>query len=121
MAAVDKLEQALGALQQTSEEALSGPKKAAIVMLALGREHASGIWEMLDDEEIKAISHAMATLGNVTPNQVEDLLVEFVTQMSTTGAILGNFESTERILTEFLWATASIVRTSSASRSERSA
>jgi flagellar motor switch protein FliG len=57
---------------------------------------------MLDDDEVKVISLAMATLGNVTSSQVEDLLVEFVTQMSTTGAILGNYESTERILAEFL-------------------
>jgi len=96
------LDHALVALQSRSPTNLGGAQKAAIVMLALGREHAAGMWEMLDDDEVKAISLAMATLGNVTSSQVEDLLVEFVTQMSTTGAILGNYESTERILAEFL-------------------
>jgi flagellar motor switch protein FliG len=43
---------------------LSGPEKAAVVMLALGEDHTH-IWEQLDDEEIKEISQAMASLGTV--------------------------------------------------------
>ena len=34
---------------------LSGPEKAAVVLLALGEEHA-GVWRQLDEEEIKVIS-----------------------------------------------------------------
>jgi flagellar motor switch protein FliG len=103
MAASDALANALVQVQSSGAPGgISGSQKAAIVMLALGREHAAGVWELLDDEEIKAISLAMATLGNITSSQVDDLLVEFVTQMSATGAVLGNFESTERILAEFL-------------------
>jgi len=103
MAGPNALANALVQVQSSAASAhINGSQKAAIVMLALGREHAAGVWELLDDEEIKAISLAMASLGNITSSQVDDLLVEFVTQMSATGAVLGNFESTERILTEFL-------------------
>ncbi|HYD32909.1 MAG TPA: flagellar motor switch protein FliG, partial [Azospirillaceae bacterium] len=35
---------------------LTGPEKAAIMMLALGEEHASKIFAMMDDEEIKEMS-----------------------------------------------------------------
>jgi len=81
---------------------LRGPQKAAVLMLALGREHGQAVWEMFDDAEVRQLSQAMASVGNVTSDAVESLLIEFVSQMSATGAILGNFESTERLLAEFL-------------------
>ncbi|WP_299011035.1 flagellar motor switch protein FliG [uncultured Caulobacter sp.] len=80
---------------------LSGPEKAAIVLLALGEEHTR-IWEALDDEEIKEVSQAMAGLGTVSASVVEDLLVEFVSGMSSTGAIMGSYEQTQRLLASFM-------------------
>jgi len=80
---------------------LSGAEKAAVVLLSLGEEHKA-LWEALDDEEIKEISQAMSGLGNVGSNVVEDLLIEFVSGMSSTGAIMGSFEQTQRLLAAFL-------------------
>ncbi|ENZ81083.1 MULTISPECIES: flagellar motor switch protein FliG [Caulobacter] len=80
---------------------LSGPEKAAIVLLALGEEHTR-IWESLDDEEIKEVSQAMAGLGTVSASVVEELLVEFVSGMSSTGAIMGSYEQTQRLLASFM-------------------
>lgn len=76
---------------------LSGPEKAAVVLLALGEEHTA-IWESLDEEEIKEVSQAMASLGTVSSNAVEELLVEFVAGLSGGGAIMGSFEQTQRLL-----------------------
>ena len=80
---------------------LSGPEKAAIVLLALGEDHTR-IWEALDDEEIKEVSQAMAGLGTVSASVVEELLVEFVSGMSSTGAIMGSYEQTQRLLASFM-------------------
>jgi flagellar motor switch protein FliG len=80
---------------------LSGPEKAAVVLLALGEDHTH-LWESLDEEEIKEISQAMAGLGTVTSSTVEELLVEFVSGMSGTGAIMGSFEQTQRLLSAFM-------------------
>jgi flagellar motor switch protein FliG len=80
---------------------LSGPEKAAVVLLALGEEHKD-IWSQLDDEEIKEISQAMASLGTVSASVVEALLLEFVSGMSGTGAIMGSFDQTQRLLNAFL-------------------
>ncbi len=44
----------------------------------------------------------MSTLGTVSSSVVEDLLVEFVSGMSSTGAIMGSFEQTQRLLGSFL-------------------
>ena len=85
----------------TDATKLNGAEKAAVVLLSLGEEHHA-LWQALDDEEIKEISQAMSTLGTVSSNVVEDLLVEFVSGMSMTGAIMGSFEQTQRLLGSFL-------------------
>jgi flagellar motor switch protein FliG len=80
---------------------LSGPEKAAVVLLALGEEHVH-LWQNLDEEEIKEISQAMSSLGSVPAAVVEQLLIEFVSGLSGTGAIMGSFEQTQRLLQSFL-------------------
>ena len=80
---------------------LTGPEKAAVILLALGEEHKN-IWEALDEDEIKEVSQAMAGLGTVTSTVVEDLLVEFVSGMSGGGSIMGSFEQTQKLLAAFL-------------------
>src|ERR1700722_1271359 len=80
---------------------LTGPEKAAVVLLALGEDHGQ-IWRALDEEEIKEVSQAMAGLGNVTASAVEELLVEFVSGMSGGGAIMGSYEQTQKLLAAFM-------------------
>ena len=80
---------------------LSGPEKAAVVLLALGEDHKE-IWAQLDEEEIKEVSQAMASLGTVSSGVVETLLVEFVSGLSGTGSIMGSFEQTQRLLNSFM-------------------
>lgn len=81
---------------------LTGEEKAAVLLLALGPDHGKPIWEELDDIEIKALSRAMVRLGPITQDMLDQLLVEFVTQVSSNGTISGNSESTERLLMSFL-------------------
>jgi flagellar motor switch protein FliG len=57
---------------------------------------------MLDEEEIREISQAMATLGNVQSSVVESLLVEFISNVSGGGTVMGSFEQTQRLLASFL-------------------
>jgi flagellar motor switch protein FliG len=80
---------------------LSGVEKAAVVLLSLGEDHVS-LWQALDEEEIKEISQAMSTLGTVSSNVVEELLIEFVSGMSSSGTIMGSYEQTQRLLQSFL-------------------
>jgi flagellar motor switch protein FliG len=80
---------------------LLGAEKAAVILLALGEEDHR-LWEMMDDEEIKEVSQAMSNLGSVTASAVEKLIVDFVSQMSSTGSLLGSFDATQRLLNSFL-------------------
>ena len=77
---------------------LTGPEKAAILMLALGEDHTARLFEHMDDEEILEISQTMSTLGKVGPNVVERLFVDFAEQMTSTNALVGTQDSTERLL-----------------------
>jgi len=80
---------------------LSGPEKAAVILLALGEDHTR-LWKGLDDDEVKEISQAMAALGTVSATVVEELMVEFVSGMSGSGAVMGSFEQTQRLLASFM-------------------
>ncbi len=81
---------------------LTGVERAAVLLLALGQEHGKAIWEQLDEIEIKQISLAMAKLGPVTPDMLNGLFKDFVHKLSAKGALLGNYDSTERVLASVL-------------------
>ena len=81
---------------------MSGPKRAAVMMLALGEKYGGKIWALLDDEEVRELSGVMSQLGTVEPDVVEDLLLEFVSRMSASGALMGTFDGTERLLHQYL-------------------
>jgi flagellar motor switch protein FliG len=81
---------------------LAGPEKAAILMLAIGEEHAAKLFALMDDEEIKEISQTMANLGTVSSSLVERLFIDFSEQISATGSLVGSYESTERLLNKVL-------------------
>jgi flagellar motor switch protein FliG len=81
---------------------VSGVERAAIVMLSLGEEHGAKLWSLLDEDEIKELSQAMSNLGTVSSSLVERVLIDFVSQMSSGGSIMGSFEATERLLASFL-------------------
>jgi flagellar motor switch protein FliG len=83
-------------------EAVAGPKRAAILMLALGEQYGGKIWSLLDDDEVRELSMHMSTLGTVEADVVEDLLLEFVSRMSASGALMGTFDATERLLQQYL-------------------
>jgi flagellar motor switch protein FliG len=71
-------------------------------MLALGDEYGGKIWELLDDDELRQLSITMSTLGTIESDLVEGLLLEFVSRLSATGALMGNYEATERLLQQYL-------------------
>jgi flagellar motor switch protein FliG len=81
---------------------LTGAERAAIVMLSLGEEHSAKVWQLMDEDEIKEVSQVMSSLGTVSSTLIEKLLVDFVSQMTGTGSLMGSFESTERLLARMM-------------------
>jgi flagellar motor switch protein FliG len=81
---------------------LNGAEKAAIIMLVLGEKHGAKVWPLLDDDEIRTISLAMSQLGSIDSTAVENLINEFVSKMSSSGAVTGDFDRTESLLAKLL-------------------
>ena len=81
---------------------LSGAQKAAIIMMAMDEENATKILSTMNDDEIKEISNTMSSLGTVSSETVERLFLDFVEGMSSSGIVVGTFDSTERLLMKAL-------------------
>lgn len=81
---------------------LSGPERAAVLMLALGEQYGGKIFSLLDDDELREISIVLSSLGTVQADEVEALLLEFVGRMSASGSLLGNYDAAERLLQQYL-------------------
>src|ERR1700761_696016 len=107
-ASADSIESVVAALASRQSAAgqkarpLTGPERAAVFMLALGEQYGGKVWNLLDDDELRQLSITMSTLGTVDASAVEGLLLEFVSRLSATGAIMGNYDATERLLQQYL-------------------
>jgi flagellar motor switch protein FliG len=102
---IENVVAALAARQAAASEksrVLAGPERAAVLMLALGEQYGGKVWSLLDDDELRQLSIVMSTLGTVDAQQVEALLLEFVSRLSATGALMGNYDATERLLHQYL-------------------
>lgn len=77
---------------------MRGTQKAAILMLALGEEHATRFFARLHEDEIRDLSHAMSQLGAVPSETVEAICDEFAAQIGQAGSLVGSYENTERLL-----------------------
>ena len=81
---------------------LTGLRKAAILMLAVGEQRAAQVFSFMDDYEIRDISREMAGLGNVTVDEVEQTLSDFGELVGGGSSVVGGWGTTERYLKSFL-------------------
>lgn len=80
----------------------SGPQKAAMFMLAVGEANASKLFGMMDEDEIRTLSSYMANLGTVSSGLIDKLFIDFSEQVSSSGSLVGTYDSTERLLSKIL-------------------
>ncbi len=83
------------------QRVLTGPEKAALLMLSIGEENAGKLFSMMHDDEIRELSQVMSTLGSVGSGVMEKLVMEFADNFSTAGAV-GSYETAERLLGKVL-------------------
>lgn len=88
--------------QKDDYKKLNGLQKTAIFLLSVGEEHAAKMFSLMEDEEIKEVSHAMAGLGRVNAEIVEQLFMDFSDQLSSGSDIVGSHEGTEKLLLKAL-------------------
>ena len=81
----------------TASGKITGAQKAAILLVTLGDRLGGEILKQLTEEEVKAVSKAIARLQKVTPEQTESVLQEFC-DAALSPASRGGFESAKRML-----------------------
>jgi flagellar motor switch protein FliG len=81
---------------------VTGLQKAAILLLTLGAENAGRLFTMMHEDEIRMLSSAMAQLGVIPAETVEQLCTDFIQNFGASGGILGSFENTENMLLKAL-------------------
>jgi len=67
-------------------ETLSGKRKAAILLVLLGDEASTGIYQNLPENELRIVSQEIAELEYVTPEAAARVLIEFY-GLATTGEV----------------------------------
>ena len=75
----DKYGEAAKKAGKVSTESVPGPKKAAIVMVALGTKASSEIFKNLDEREVEMLTTEIARLDNISAEMREAVLEEFHT------------------------------------------
>ncbi len=85
--------------KQKEERVLTGPKKVAILLRALGEEYASEILRMLSEEEVQKITEEMLKLSIIPKKIVKEVLDEFIS-LSRQDVLTGSgYEFIYKILT----------------------
>jgi len=79
---------------------MTGADKAAILLLYLGNEVTSKVFEHLDDDEIKKISKSMAKLGHVTRTTIMEVVEDFTTTINPESGIFSQGDEFVRKILE---------------------
>ena len=82
---------------ESASTKITGPQKAAILLVALGDKISGEVMKQLNDDEAKAVGKAIARLDKVTPSQTEAVLEEFC-QLTRQNGGRGGFDYAKRVL-----------------------
>ena len=76
-------------MARNANRSLSGPEKAAVLVLSLGEERAGPLLERMDSAEIRDLIQDMVTLGTIDSKTVERIFVEFADSLYATCRLHG--------------------------------
>jgi len=67
---------------------LTGPQKAAVLLLLMGEEFTSEIFKKMDEEEIRIVASHMADINYVAPEVTKTVMTEFVQGVETNQLVI---------------------------------
>ena len=86
-------------MAETPTPKLSGAEQAAVLMMSLGEDAAAEIMRHLGPKEVQKVGEAMAGIGNVTKDQVTNVVADFADTLGTHTALgTGNEEYLRKVL-----------------------
>ena len=84
------------------DRVLSGPERAAAVLLMLGAATAGRLLKHFDPPDLKVVARAAAGLGAVAPVTLERLAEEFSADFSAGVNLLGDLRQARDLLAEVI-------------------
>ncbi|MBF0471543.1 MAG: flagellar motor switch protein FliG [Gammaproteobacteria bacterium] len=95
----------MAAAVPTKEKAsdLKGPERAAVLMMAVGEEHAAAMLERMGPKEVQLVGEAMASPINITKEMINEVVAEFARTIGTKTSLgSGNEMFLKNVLTKAL-------------------
>ena len=86
----------------SGERELTGPEKAAALLLMMGKPPAARLLKQFDQPDLQAVARAAAGLGAITAATLDRLVDEFVTDFSAGANLLGDAGQVKNLLTDAL-------------------
>jgi flagellar motor switch protein FliG len=86
----------------TTRTALRSDEKAAIVLFSLGAERAQELFGQMDAAEHKLFAHAFNTLGDVSVEEITEVLLAFTDRLQHGTSLQGGTAETRQFLLKFL-------------------
>jgi flagellar motor switch protein FliG len=90
------------AMTAPTKAALRSDEKAAIVLFSLGRERAERLFRQMDGAEHRLLAHAFNRLGEVSVEQITEILHEFTAALQRGRPLQGGAAETREFLLKFL-------------------
>jgi len=82
--------------------ALTGPEKAAAILLVMGKPPAARLLKQFDEPDLKALARAAAGLGVIPATTLDRLVDEFVADFSAGADLLGDAGQAKNLLADAL-------------------
>lgn len=90
-------------MAEKKQKKLSGIERSAVLLLTIGEDDAGEIMRHMAPKEVQAVGEAMATIGNVSKDQVSEILENFAASMEEQTSLgVGSEDYLRKVLTNAL-------------------
>ncbi|WP_290984622.1 FliG C-terminal domain-containing protein [Hyphomicrobium sp.] len=81
---------------------LSGPEKVGVLLLALGKQRASGLLKKFNPEELNILVRSAEVMPTISAAELEEIVEEFEAQCGQGTPFLGRPEDVRRLVTDVI-------------------
>lgn len=85
-----------------SSRTLTGPEKVGVLLLALGKQRASGLLKKFNPEELNILVRSAEIMPTITAAELERIVEEFESQFGQGTPFLGRAEDVRRLVTDVI-------------------
>jgi len=85
-----------------NSRALTGPEKVGVLLLALGKQRASGLLKKFNPEELNILVRSAEIMPTISASELEGIVEEFESLLGQGAPFLGRAEDVRRLVTDVI-------------------